>query len=121
MSVSDPVSLTDLVVILINIMYQHPKALHRDGSCTGGACTHTHRLKLEFKLPHKFVTLPVRRRKHSSGHIFYLLPLYRVVQYLLCLLEDFIAPFILGNYVTEMLLSVISSVPHLDLVRGSPL
>ncbi|XP_041832439.1 protein broad-minded isoform X2 [Melanotaenia boesemani] len=28
----DPVSLTDLVVILINIMYQHPKPLHSDPS-----------------------------------------------------------------------------------------
>ncbi|XP_030577927.1 protein broad-minded isoform X2 [Archocentrus centrarchus] len=30
----DAVTLTDLVVILINIMYQHPKFVHRDGSCT---------------------------------------------------------------------------------------
>uniref|UniRef100_A0A8D0CYK9 Protein broad-minded n=1 Tax=Sander lucioperca TaxID=283035 RepID=A0A8D0CYK9_SANLU len=31
----DPVNLTDLVVILINIIYQHPKPLHSDASHTG--------------------------------------------------------------------------------------
>uniref|UniRef100_A0A8C4GKS5 Protein broad-minded n=1 Tax=Dicentrarchus labrax TaxID=13489 RepID=A0A8C4GKS5_DICLA len=33
----DPVSLTDLVVIMINIMYQHPQPRHSDPSHTGGA------------------------------------------------------------------------------------
>lgn len=37
MCVPEPVSLTDLVVILINIMYQHPKPLQGDLPHTGGA------------------------------------------------------------------------------------
>lgn len=43
--VSEPVTLTDLLVILINIMYHHPKPLHSDASHSGVAHALTHRHK----------------------------------------------------------------------------
>lgn len=86
--VSEPVSLTELVVVLINIMYQHPGPLPSDTLQTGGVGTlthaHTHTPPhvnhvIDFGTPPWFLVSLNKRTRRRAPRKYLLLPALSLV------------------------------------------